>query len=170
MKMKLSLVALCLLVSFPAFAKVGDKIHRTGFFATATGSGNYTEDKEVMSYDATRQQYTVRTTSSVSGAAPTMREETVAAMSIITHEQAQYILTNCAAFNGRRESLVAGGRIFDTCAVAVNGGGCTGTSWYGDVPFGNVKVDVTCTTGTIQRLEMPSATERGGEITFIWAP
>lgn len=69
------------------------------------------------------------------------------AQEMVTDALISQIMTNCAQYGGKLESVTVPAGTFNTCALPVNPQDGTGTTWVANVPFGLVKVDSTDTQG-----------------------
>jgi hypothetical protein len=149
-----------------AIPRVGDSIHKAGEYALSSGVGTIAQDMTVIS--VTNGQYTLRTTTVINNGAPTSHDDQYSANNLLGHEEVLSLLSSCAALGGTRGSVTVAGSTFDSCAIPENNDGCTGTIWVGEVPFGNVAMDVSCPAKGITRLVLPTTADRGGQITYQW--
>lgn len=168
MRSILAVLVLCVL-SLPALGApaVGDKMHQVGQATVNGQTVGVTFDKEVISFDPNLQQFTIRSTTTVTGGQPSISNSTINATDMFSHEKIQGLLANCAAYGGARAMITIATQTFDTCALPFTSSGCQGTIWIGDVPFAEVMEKASCPSQGITDLEFPGGA--APEIAFQWA-
>jgi hypothetical protein len=149
--------AAALLVSVSAFAmpKIGDQalfnLEYTEQGAVTAG----TIENSITAFDAATNKYTVHSIVTMNKQSQTQDEATD---QLMDDASIKYILDNCAAQNGKMESVTVPAGTFDTCALPLSPEeGRSGTVWAAvGVSFGIVKFDETKADGTHTVLQLQS--------------
>lgn len=149
-----------------AYPMVGDKVEWTG---TVVGTDGTTTEvkgsKEVLSQDPTTMKWLVKSWVQMG---KWERCETKEKKNLYSSEKWQEIMTNCVTRGGVMEEITVPAGTYNTCKMTKTGddkGGHHGddgdsvTMWWGDVPFGLVKVMKTDgDSGKVKTMELSTVT------------
>lgn len=119
-----------------AHPAVNDMAAFKGTYHSAAGGFIEFENKlELVGYDAQKQVYQLRVTTTFQGRNEIQNVE-AGADQFISTAMAKDAVANCATYNGKSETLTVPAGTFNTCAIGTDNGG---TIWITDVPFGFAK-------------------------------
>lgn len=146
-----------------AYPMVGDKVEWTG---TVVGTDGTTTEvkgsKEVLSQDPTTMKWLVKSWMQMG---KWERCETKEKTNLYSSEKWQMIMTNCVVHGGVMEEITVPAGTYNTCKMMKTwdkGGhhdGDSVTMWWGDVPFGLVKVMKTDgDSGKVKTMELSTVT------------
>lgn len=127
---------------------IGDK---AAFAVTLTSGAQKVNGRvtfELTAYDKATETWTQVSTTEVSGQTQTQQDK-IATADLLTDATIDSVLANCAAQNGKEETLTTPAGEFKACAVPINNNEGTGTVWISKVPFGYSKWVATRTDGTV---------------------
>lgn len=146
-----------------AYPMVGDKVEWMGTVVKTGGATmEVSGSKEVLSQDPTTMKWLVK---SWWKSGTWEKCETKEVMNMYSSTRWQEILATCVAKGGVIEDVTVTAGTYNTCKMTKvsTGGGHghdrTDVMWWGDVPFGMVKMMSTDgTTGTVKTMEMKTVT------------
>jgi hypothetical protein len=98
---------------------------------------------ELSSYDAATKKFHERLTAQETGGPVRVGEKDLTTENLVSDKEIADYLSNCRTYGGRAETLTTPAGSFKTCAISTNDDTTERTIWYGKVPFGIVKDDVT---------------------------
>ncbi|MGE0633306.1 MAG: hypothetical protein AB7O96_12915 [Pseudobdellovibrionaceae bacterium] len=141
------------LVSSIAFAypTVGDSIELTGAMTAIDfdGSMPMSLSFRLAEFDPSTK-YFRRIASLIVGEGSHVEDEWIAKKEFMTNEKVAELLANCVPYGGRSEALVTSAGTFETCVFTKqDSDGIINTTWYGDVPFGMIKLRQKYPTYTV---------------------
>lgn len=143
---------LCTLNAF-AYPAVGDRVEYQGTVTQKDGTViPLTLVKEVVSYNDTTKEFTVREEEDLNGAKKVDQNDE---SSLYTSERFKEISTNCVPQGGVIETITVPAGEFATCRVTTTDSEDAEPelTWFGDVPFGAVKL-VEMDDGATRTLEL----------------
>lgn len=153
--MKTMTFVVATLASVVAFAypSVKDSATFKGTYAAAAGGSiDFTQTIEIVSFNASASQYTLKNTVVYNGQTNVQNAD-VAADQLLNNARVASILADCSQMGGTLESLTVPAGTFNTCKVPQERGSMI---WVADAPFGFVKEIYIDEEGSRSEVEMIS--------------
>jgi hypothetical protein len=143
-----------LVLAFASAANAAPAVGDSATFSGTWGADTLTQTTAFTAFNASTQQFTQATTTTVGKEAPVSGEELVNLADTASDAAMQDIVTNCANYGGAAESVTTVAGTFPTCKLAMEGGGFV---WIGVVPFAVVRFD-TIADGKPLKLDLTGFT------------
>ncbi len=125
-----------------AYPTVGDKVEWTGTIENSSGTPTQVKVvKEVLSHDTVTGKWTIKKDVTVDSQTTS---ETKLEDSLYSPEQYQQTIATCEANSGKLEEITVPAGTFKACLLTtVTPDGTVDEKWWGDVPFGVVRRNLT---------------------------
>lgn len=125
-----------------AYPTVGDKVEWTGTIENSSGTATQVKVvKEVLSHDTITGKWTIKKDVTVDSQTTS---ETKVEDSLYSPEQYQQTIASCEANGGKLEEITVPAGTFKACMLTtVSPDGTVDEKWWGDVPFGVVRRNLT---------------------------
>lgn len=144
-----------LLVTASAFAMpaVGDHALYNVTISQGGQSANGTLETTITALN--NGQYNVESKVNIGGQSQVQNDQK-AASDLLSDAVLAQVMSNCAQYGGKMESVTVAAGTFNACALPAQDQGSTGFTWVAQVAFGIVKYDVTDANGQTTHAELQS--------------
>lgn len=134
-----------------AYPAINDKAeYQAKYSGAAGGSIDYTQRLEITAFDASKNEFTVKSVQEMNGASQAADQQ-LTADQIPTEQQVRELLAQCAASGGTPEQVTVPAGTFESCSMPEAN---NGRAWIAAVPFGFVKLIAIDSDGNRNELQL----------------
>lgn len=149
----MSLVSALMATTALAMPKVGDVVNYNFTISQQGQNTNGTVKQTITTF--VNGMYNVETTYEANGQTQVQNNQRKPE-NMIDDATINAVLSNCAAYNGKLETVTVPAGTFNTCSIPNNENNQKGDIWFGAVPFGVVKMISTNANGRQTYMELTS--------------